>query len=123
MNYDTISRADVIKIIKSVLSPASSLINVARARRQMLDRINELESKPEPHWIPVKEKNPIEYDNPIEFLVTLEDPSGERYIELLMWDGYEWDEIYTDDNELGIWGQDEVIAWCKPLEPYNEVTK
>lgn len=53
MNYDTISRADVIKIIKSVLSPASSLINVARARRQMLDRINELESKPEPHWIPV----------------------------------------------------------------------
>lgn len=77
--------------------------------------------QPEPHWISVKEKNPIEYNNPTEFLVTLEDPSGERYIELLMWDGYEWDEIYTDDNELGIWGQDEVIAWCKPLEPYKGV--
>lgn len=88
-----------------------------------VDTMPESKEDAEPHWIPVKEKNPIEYDNPIEFLVTLEDPSGERYIDLLMWDGYEWDEIYTDDNELGIWGQDEVIAWCKPLEPYNEVTE
>lgn len=53
MTDELISKTDVIKIIKSVLSPASSLIPVARARRQMLNEINELESKPEPHWIPV----------------------------------------------------------------------
>ena len=91
-----------------------------------LEILNHIDAQPtinpEPQWIPVKKRNPIEYDNPTEFLVTLEDPSGERYIELLIWDGYEWDEIYTDDNELGIWGQDKVIAWCKLIEPYNEVT-
>lgn len=53
MTDELISKTDVVKIVKSVLSPASSLINVARARRQMLNEINELESKPEPHWIQV----------------------------------------------------------------------
>lgn len=52
---ELISKTDVVKIVKSVLSPASSLTNVARARRQMLDQIYKLESKPEPHWIPVTE--------------------------------------------------------------------
>ena len=47
MTDELISKTDVIKIIKSVLSPASSLIHVPRARRQILNEINELESKPE----------------------------------------------------------------------------
>ena len=88
-----------------------------------VDTMPESEEDIELHWIPVKERNPIEYDNSTEFLVTLEDPNGERYIELLMWDGYEWDEIYSDDNELGIWGQDKVIAWCESFEPYKGVTE
>lgn len=47
MNEELIIKSDVVKIVKLVLSPASSLVNVARARRQMLTEINELESKPE----------------------------------------------------------------------------
>lgn len=50
MTDELISKTDVVKIVKSVLSPASSLTNVAMARRQMLNEINELESKPEPQY-------------------------------------------------------------------------
>lgn len=75
--------------------------------------------QPEQHWIPVKERNPIEYDNPIEFIATLEDPSGERYVEFIEWDGYKWDDFYTDDNERGVWGYDKVIAWTKKPEPFK----
>ena len=60
MTDELISKTDVVKIVKSALSPASSLTNVARARRQMLDQIYELESKPEPHWIPVEQDTPDE---------------------------------------------------------------
>ena len=96
-----------------------------RDRNRIIHQVRELTPTVDakPHWIPVKKRNPIEYDTPTEFLVTLEDPSGERYIELLMWDGCEWDEIYTDDNELGVLGQDRVIAWCEPIEPYKGVTE
>ena len=73
----------------------------------------------EQRWIPIKERNPIEYDNPIEFMATLEDPSGERYVEFIEWDGYEWDDFYTDDNERGVWGYDKVIAWMKKPEPWE----
>lgn len=76
-------------------------------------------SQHEQQWIPVKERNPIEYDNPIEFMATLEDPSGERYVEFIEWDGYEWDDFYTDDNERGVWGYDKVIAWMKKTEPWE----
>ena len=73
----------------------------------------------EQRWVPVKERNPIEYDNPIEFMATLEDPSGERYVEFIEWDGYEWDDFYTDDNERGVWGYDKVVAWTKKPEPFK----
>ena len=56
MNEELISKSDVIKIVKSVLSPASSLIPVAMARRQILNEINELEPKLEPHWILAMER-------------------------------------------------------------------
>ena len=78
-----------------------------------------LTEQPEQRWIPVKERNPIEYDNPIEFIATLEDPSGERYVEFIEWDGYKWDDFYTDDNERGVWGYDKVIAWTEKPEPFK----
>ena len=87
--------------------------------QKVIETISELEAQPEQHWILVKERNPIEYDNPIEFMATLEDPSGERYVEFIEWDGYEWDDFYTDDNERGVWGQDKVIAWMKKPEPFK----
>ena len=92
-----------------------------RWNRVIKNTVDELKSaQPEQCWIPVKERNPIEYDNPIEFMATLEDPSGERYVEFVEWDGYEWDDFYTDDNERGVWGHDKVIAWMEKPEPFNE---
>ena len=64
MTDELISKTDVVKIVKSVLSPASSLTNVARARRQMLNEINELESKPEPkrgRWVLVCDNNGMHF--------------------------------------------------------------
>ena len=79
----------------------------------------ELTAQSKQRWIPVKERNPIEYDNPIEFMATLEDPSGERYVEFVECDDYECDHFYTDDNERGVWGYDKVIAWMKKPEPFK----
>lgn len=99
MTDELISKSDVVKIIKSVLSPASSLTNVARARRQMLNEIDELESKPEPHE--------IGYDDCSNAL-------------LKMW----MDNVLTDGDYYRIadklnkkWGKTELP------EPYKEVTE
>ena len=86
---------------------------------QFIDWIDEAQTVDTQDWIPVKERNPIEYDNPIEFIATLEDPSGERYVEFIEWDGYKWDDFYTDDNERGVWRYDKVIAWMKKPEPFK----
>ena len=64
-----------------------------------------------PHWIPVTERLPIEYDNPIEFLCTLEDDDGNRYVDLILWTGCDWENNYTDDNEQNKYGIDKVVGW------------
>ena len=95
-------------------------LDCGHAKSWIMQTIDEQQTiQSEQRWIPVKERNPIEYDNPIEFMATLEDPSGERYVEFIEWDGYEWDDFYTDDNERGVWGCDKVIAWMRKPEPFN----
>lgn len=106
--------------LKEKIMGVNSFANLLPAERYIVNKIDRMPTiQPEQRWIPVKERNPIEYDNPIEFMATLEDPSGERYVEFIEWDGYEWDDFYTDDNERGVWGYDKVIAWMKKPEPWE----
>ena len=107
---ELISKSDVVKIIKSVLSPASSLVNVARARRQMLNEINELESKPEPHWIPVTERLPAMGKS-----VLMCDIDGDIYLGHRTQCGYYYPDFCGDRVK-------NVTAWCNLPEPYKGVT-
>lgn len=112
MTDELISKTDVVKIVKSVLSPASSLINVARARRQMLNEINELESKPEPHWSPVDLEN--------------NEPPLEEWV-LVSSDGYVMQDCIVERGGKKIWyhgGNIRAEDRYMPLpEPYKGVTE
>ena len=111
MTDELISKTDVVKIVKSVLSPASSLINVARARRQMLDQIYELESKPEPHWIPIDLEN--------------NEPPLEEWV-LVSSDGYVMQDCIVERGGRKIWyhgGNIQDDDRYMPLpEPFKGVT-
>lgn len=80
--------------------------------------------QPEPHWIPCSERLPIEYNNPIEFLCTLEleYKNDVRYVDLIVWNGSDWENNYIDDNKYSDYGIDKVVAWMPLSEPYKGVT-
>ena len=77
----------------------------------IMDAFDEYVNSNEPHWIPVTERLPVEYDNPIEFLCTLEDNDGNRYVDLIVWTGSDWENNYTDDNKHRDYGIDKVVGW------------
>ena len=79
----------------------------------------EYENRNRCKWISCRDKNPTYTDEITQYLVTLEDPSGERYVEILDWDGSMWDEVYTDDNKRQVWGVDKVIAWMPVPDIYK----
>ena len=117
---ELISKTDVVKIVKSVLSPASSLTNVAMARRQMLDQIYKLESKPEPHWIPVTENCDCDLMDNEEVLVFQKDGTINGQIRHAMFYDFNgkkkfvtWEEGITIYN---------VLAYMPLPEPYKGVT-
>ena len=122
MTDELISKTDVVKIVKSVLSPASSLINVARARRQMLNEINELESKPEPHWIPCSERLPengrqvLVYARSVHYALA-------KYDEMREADGTYKKQWVTFDAWKPFYSIKEVIAWCELPEFYKGATE
>lgn len=77
----------------------------------------------EPHWISVTERLPVEYDNPIEFLCTLEHKNDVYYVDLIMWNGSDWENNYTDDNKYSDYGIDKVVAWMPLPEPYKKLSE
>ena len=123
MTDELISKTDVVKIVKSVLSPASSLTNVARARRQMLDQIYELESKPEPHWIPVTERLPE--DNVYVLLTIRRMDDSYNHVQFISTGYISWNHqcwwCAHDGNckDANV----EVLAWMPLSEPYKGVSE
>lgn len=67
---------------------------------------------PEPHWIPVTEDNPTE-DN--DYWCTFDAETG-RFVDWCSWYQGKW-MVWTDDTVSEV---SNVIAWCKPMEPYKE---
>lgn len=99
---------------------------IDRETNKAIDMAIDALGKSEPHWIPVTERLPIECDNPTEFLCTLElkyKNSVVRYVDLIMWNGSDWENNYIDDNKYSDYGIDKVVAWMPKPEPYKEVTE
>lgn len=83
---------------------------------QFIDWINEAPTiQPEPHWIPVTQDIPTEDD---DYWATFDAETG-RFVDWCSWYHGRW-VVWLDDipNEVS-----NVIAWCKPMEPYKGVTE
>ena len=65
----------------------------------------------EPHWIPVTEATPTEDD---DYLCTFDTETG-RFVDWCSWYQGRWTE-WTNDTVSEV---SNVIAWCKPIEPYK----
>ena len=68
----------------------------------------------EPHWIPVTEDTPTEND---DYWCTFDAETG-RFVDWCSWYQGRW-VVWTDDTVSEV---SNVIAWCKPIEPYKGVT-
>jgi hypothetical protein len=71
-------------------------------------------AQPEPHWIPVTEATPTEDD---DYWATFEAETG-RFVDWASWYQGRW-VVWIEGSPAPL---SNVIAWCKPMEPYKEVT-
>ena len=69
----------------------------------------------EPHWIPVEQDTPTEED---DYWCTFDAETG-RFVDWCSWYQGRW-VVWTDNTVSEVRN---VIAWCKPFEPYKGVTK
>ena len=67
-----------------------------------------------PHWIPIEQDTPKEDD---DYWCTFDAETG-RFVDWCSWYQGRW-VVWTDDTVSEV---SNVIAWCKPIEPYKEVT-
>lgn len=120
------TKEKVIDILKGIKDGTAWLMpNMPEEGEKAIDIAIKVVEHPEPHWIPVTERLPVEYDNPIELLCTLEDNDGNRYVDLILWTGCDWENNYTDDNEQNKYGIDKVVGWMFSPIPMRkgDVTK
>ena len=82
--------------------------------QKVIETISELEENPEPHWIPVTEVTPTEDD---DYWCTFGAETG-WFVDWCSWYQGRW-VVWTDDTVSEV---SNVIAWCKPIEPYKGVT-
>ncbi len=75
----------------------------------------ELLGKPEPHWIPVTEATPTEDD---DYWATFDAETG-RFVDWASWYQGRW-VTWIEGSPAPL---SNVIAWCKPMEPYKGVTE
>ena len=72
-------------------------------------------AQPEPQWIPVTEDTPTEDD---DYWATFDAETG-RFVDWCSWYQGRW-VVWTDNTVSEVRN---VIAWCKPFEPYKGVTE
>lgn len=71
--------------------------------------------KPEPHWIPVEQDTPTEDD---DYWATFEAETG-RFVDWASWYQGRW-VTWIEGSPAPL---SNVVAWCKPFEPYKGVTE
>ena len=95
---DLIRRQDAINVVKGI-------------DKEFVKFIEELPSI----WIPVTHDTPTEDD---DYWCTFDAETG-RFVDWCSWYQGRW-VVWTDDTVSEV---SNVIAWCKPMEPYKGVTK
>ena len=68
-----------------------------------------------PRWIPVEQDTPTEDD---DYWCTFDAETG-RFVDWCSWYQGRW-VTWINDNPADV---SNVVAWCKPMEPYKEVTE
>lgn len=98
-----------------VVSGKGNAYAVERYLNRVLDRIKQLPPiQPEPHWIPVTEDTPTEDD---DYWATFDAETG-RFVDWASWHQGRW-VTWIEGSPAPL---SNVIAWCKPMEPYKGVT-
>lgn len=108
---DTISRQAAIEEIERWLG----YIDDDMVRRMQIGMKRLPPAQPEPHWIPVTEATPTEDD---DYWATFEAETG-RFVDWASWYQGRW-VVWIEGSPAPL---SNVIAWCKPIEPYKGVTE
>ena len=106
LGTDCISRQAAIDLLKQMRKDGDM---VPWEGKDVFARIRELPA--EPHWIPVTEATPTEDD---DYWCTFDAETG-RFVDWCSWYHGRW-VVWTDDTVSEV---SNVIAWCKPMEPYK----
>lgn len=85
------------------------------AIQKVIETISELEDNPEPHWIPVTKDTPTEDG---DYWCTFEAETG-RFVDWASWYQGRW-ATWIEGSPAPL---SNVVAWCKPMEPYKGVTE
>ena len=81
----------------------------------IMDAFDEYVESNEPHWIPVTEATPTEDD---DYWCTFGAETG-WFVDWCSWYQGRW-VVWTDNTVSEVRN---VVAWCKPMEPYKGVTE
>ena len=79
----------------------------------IMDAFDEYVDSNEPHWIPVTEATPTEDD---DYWATFDAETG-RFVDWASWYQDRW-VTWIEGSPAPL---SNVIAWCKPMEPYKGV--
>jgi hypothetical protein len=99
--------------LKEVLEKNFGHTGGALALAQLIDAQDAIQ--PEPHWIPVEQDTPTEDD---DYWATFEAETG-RFVDWASWYQGRW-VTWIEGSPAPL---SNVIAWCKPMEPYKGVTE
>ena len=81
----------------------------------IMDAFDEYVDSNEPHWIPVEQDTPTEDD---DYWCTFGAETG-WFVDWCSWYHGRW-VVWLNDEPNPV---SNVIAWCKPMEPYKGVTE
>ena len=118
---DKVYRGDVVKFIRNNISLDTFMKRTVKTADEacwdLCDKLNyvpAIEEKAELHWIPVEQDTPTEDG---DYLCTFGAETG-RFVDWCSWYHGRW-VVWLGDipNDVS-----NVVAWCKPMEPYKGVT-
>ena len=119
---DKVYRGDVIKFIRNNITLGTFMKRTVKTANEacwdLCDKLNyvpAIEDKNIPHWIPVEQDTPTEDD---DYWATFDAETG-RFVDWASWYQGRW-VTWIEGSPAPL---SNVIAWCKPMEPYKGVTK
>ena len=113
---DLISRQQAIRWVKTECNPYGKPTLDFESGKKVIEHLEQMPPiQPEPHWIPVTQDTPTEDG---DYWATFGAETG-WFVDWCSWYHGRW-VVWLGDipNDVS-----NVIAWCKPFEPYKGVTE